>query len=72
MVYPYRWRDAMAAAYAQCLGAMLAQRRRSASGYSLSPTSLLNMPAGTRLVLPSPNGAVLSTLAGPLLTLCQC
>jgi 2-phosphosulfolactate phosphatase len=72
VVYPYRWRDASAAAYAQSLGAVLAEGRRHAPGYSLSPASLLHMPAGTRLVLPSPNGAALSTLAGQLPTFAGC
>ena len=74
VVYPYRWRDATAAAYAQSLGAVLADRRRrsSTSGYSLSPASLRHIPAGTRLVLPSPNGALLSTMAGQLPTFAGC
>jgi 2-phosphosulfolactate phosphatase len=72
VVYPYRWRDASAAAYAQSLGAVLAERRRHTPGYSLSPASLLHVPTGTRLVLPSPNGAALSTLAGQLPTFAGC
>ena len=74
VVYPYRWRDGTAAAYAQSLGAVLADRRRRSStpGYSLSPTSLLHIPAGTRLVLPSPNGALLSTMAEQVPTFAGC
>jgi 2-phosphosulfolactate phosphatase len=61
VVYPYEWKDASAAAYANSLGAVLASpHRQNLTGYSLSPTSLLNIPVGTRLVLPSPNGAALS------------
>jgi 2-phosphosulfolactate phosphatase len=73
VVYPYRWRDATAAAYAQSLGAVLAEsRQRSTPGYSLSPASLLHIAAGMRLVLPSPNGALLSTMAAPLPTFAGC
>lgn len=36
---------------------------RTRSGYSLSPASLLEVPAGYRLELPSPNGAALSLAA---------
>lgn len=41
---------------------VLASRDRAA-GWSLSPSSLLSLPAGTRLALPSPNGATLSAAA---------
>ncbi len=60
-VLPYRWRDDAAAQYARDRHALLASPARCASGgYSLSPQSLLGIPAGTRLVLPSPNGSALS------------
>ncbi len=60
-VYPFRWRDDSARAYAQSLGAVLAgSAREDLSGYSLAPTSLMNIPNGTRLVLPSPNGSAIS------------
>jgi 2-phosphosulfolactate phosphatase len=73
VVYPYRWRDATAAAYAHSRQAVLADvRRRSTTGYSLSPASLLHIAAGTRLVLPSPNGAFLSTMTGTLPTFTGC
>jgi 2-phosphosulfolactate phosphatase len=73
MVYPYRWRDGSAIAYAQSLGALLAEgRRQEVSGYSLSPASLLRIPAGTRLVLPSPNGSTLSLANGALPTFAGC
>jgi 2-phosphosulfolactate phosphatase len=72
-VYPYRWQDASAAAYAQSLGALLASsRQQRTSDYSLSPASLLHIPAGTRLVLPSPNGATLSLATGRLPTFAGC
>lgn len=61
-VIPARWADEGAAAVAAATGAILAGRRED-GGPSLSPTDLLTLPAGTRLVLPSPNGATLAALA---------
>jgi 2-phosphosulfolactate phosphatase len=61
-VLPFRWKDARAAAFAGAQGAVLAGRR-GAGGPSLSPASLVDLVAGTRLVLPSPNGATLCALA---------
>lgn len=43
--------------------AVLAARKRSTEEFSLSPASLLHIPAGIHLVLPSPNGAALSVAA---------
>jgi 2-phosphosulfolactate phosphatase len=61
-VYPFRWRDGSAAAFAERVGAQLAGgRMRDAP--SLSPVSLRRLGAGDRLVLPSPNGATLTLLA---------
>jgi 2-phosphosulfolactate phosphatase len=68
-VYPFNQQGAAAAAYAERVGALLAARRHSADSdvpYALSPASLLGIPAGTRLVLPSPNGATLILLAAEL------
>jgi len=65
-VLPYRFRDAGAEAYAASRGAILAVLRGQTSAthpYSLSPQSLMTLPARARLVLPSPNGATLATLA---------
>ena len=45
-------------------GSILAARRGQ-GGYSLSPTSLLTLPAGTTIALPSPNGATCCRLAAP-------
>ena len=71
--YPYRWRDDTAAAYAESLGAALADYRwQLAAGYSLAPTSLVSIPAGTRLVLPSLNGATLSLATGSVPTFAGC
>ena len=61
-VYPYPEHGPAAQAFAEAHGALLAASRREGS-YSLSPASLLSIPAGTRLVLPSPNGSALSRAA---------
>ncbi|HWQ10568.1 MAG TPA: 2-phosphosulfolactate phosphatase [Holophaga sp.] len=70
-IYPWRCRDASAADFARSIGAELAGTRK-AGGYSLSPTSLSSLPAGARLVLPSPNGATLSLAAGQVPLLAGC
>ncbi|SBW26106.1 2-phosphosulfolactate phosphatase [Protofrankia symbiont of Coriaria ruscifolia] len=63
-VLPFRWRDASAPRFAVEQGAVLAGLREDpATPWSLSPTDLAGIPAGTRLVLPSPNGAALSAAA---------
>ncbi len=62
-VFPHRWRDDTAAAFARSLNAELAGPRGRAA-YSLAPHALRSIPAGTRLVLPSPNGATLALAAG--------
>lgn len=69
-VFPYRWKDGTAEAYASSLGAGLAGGRETAGAYSLSPVSLLDIPRGTKLVLPSPNGSTLSLATGNTPTLC--
>lgn len=70
-VYPYRWRNESAVAYAESVGAILASPIRE-GGYSLSPASLLTIPAGTRLVLPSPNGSTLTLATGEVPTFAGC
>jgi 2-phosphosulfolactate phosphatase len=62
IVYPYRWRDASAIAFAAGRGAELAGPRGEGQ-WSLSPVSLRSLPAGAGLVLPSPNGATLCLAA---------
>ena len=62
VVLPYRWRDETAAEYAQANRALLAGRRELGEP-SLSPTDLLTLAAGTRLVLPSPNGSSIAFAA---------
>jgi len=54
-----------AAIAARHAGAVLASPKRAAGGqYSLSPASLKTIPAGTKLLLPSPNGSRLSLMGG--------
>jgi len=60
-VHPYRWRDEGAARLAASVGAVLADGSPGAP--SLSPGSLLDLPAGAAVVLPSPNGSTCATLA---------
>ena len=61
-VLPYPWADAGAPAFAAAHRAMVAGRREDGVP-SLSPTDLLTLRAGTRLLLPSPNGAALASAA---------
>lgn len=61
-VHPFRYGDKAAAqAAADRVGVVLARSRRASGGqFSLSPASLLTLSAGTKLMLPSPNGSRLS------------
>jgi 2-phosphosulfolactate phosphatase len=69
-IFPFSERGAAAAGYARERGAIAASNRGSASSpFSLSPSSLVEIPSGTRLVLPSPNGAMLVLLAADLGTI---
>jgi 2-phosphosulfolactate phosphatase len=74
VVYPFPYGDEDAAqAAAERVGAVLAKPRWSSGGQiSLSPRSLMAVPAGTRIMLPSPNGARLSLACDdrPVLTGC--
>lgn len=69
LIYPYRGESA--AEFAQSVGAELAAKWGSA-GYSLSPHSLVKLPDGLRLVLPSLNGSTLSVSTGETPTLAGC
>ncbi|MEA5568272.1 2-phosphosulfolactate phosphatase [Anabaena sp. UHCC 0399] len=62
IIFPYASKDESVIDYAKSIQAELASHRQrwTTSGYSLSPKSLLEIPAGTRLVLPSPNGSFLT------------
>jgi 2-phosphosulfolactate phosphatase len=72
VVFPYRGQGDGAEAFAASVGAELAGSRRSLSSYSLSPASLVDIPKGARLVLPSPNGATLTLGTGGVPTLAGC
>jgi 2-phosphosulfolactate phosphatase len=72
VVFPYHWRGDSAAEFAARVGAELASAHPGVSKYSLSPRSLLDIPPGTRLVLPSPNGSTLSLSTGATPTLAGC
>ena len=74
LVYPFRSKDQTAAAYARSRDALMANATREfeGGGYSLSPSSLLDIPAGTALVLPSPNGSTLSLSTGNIPTFAGC
>jgi 2-phosphosulfolactate phosphatase len=71
-IYPYGRKDESAATYADSIGALVAHRHRSPGTFSLSPASLQTIPAGTKLVLPSPNGSTLSLGTGNTPTLAGC
>ncbi|BAY30281.1 putative lipoprotein [Nostoc carneum NIES-2107] len=72
IIYPYQWRDDSAIDYAKSVKAELSQGRWAKEGYSLSPVSLTKIPAGTRLVIPSPNGSTLTLLTGNTPTIAGC
>lgn len=63
IVYPPGKLDEDPRLFASSINALLAHHRGARTGYSLSPVSLLEIPSGTRLVLPSLNGAQLSMAA---------
>ena len=71
-VLPFGWNDDSAARFAEEKYAQLPAGRGSETGYSLSPASLQAIPAGTALVLPSPNGSALclNTKNTPTFTAC--
>jgi 2-phosphosulfolactate phosphatase len=60
-VYPYRWRDESAVAYAKQYDAVLAVGRSEAGPgeVSLSPVTIRRAQGVERLVLPSPNGSTI-------------
>lgn len=63
VILPYKWHDGSEHDYAIERDALVAQRwpiDDSDSGWTLAPSSLLTIPPGARLVLPSPNGSALT------------
>jgi 2-phosphosulfolactate phosphatase len=73
-VFPFPYGDRHAAeAAAERVGAMVVPSRKAAGGQlSLSPASLEAVRAGTRLMLPSPNGSRLSLACGDKPVLAGC
>lgn len=59
-VFPFRWNDERAAAYAEERDAVLARGRSARDGVSLSPASVRATEGVERLVLPSPNGSTIA------------
>ena len=64
-IIPCDWNDERAAQIAKSENAELASKRGHGK-YSLAPASLLAVPRGLRLVLPSPNGSTLTFAARDL------
>ena len=64
-ILPCEWSDERAAALAAAERAEVASKRGSGR-FSLAPASLKRVPAGLRLVLPSPNGSTLAYAAREL------
>jgi 2-phosphosulfolactate phosphatase len=74
VVHPFPYGDFKAAAVAaRTIGAEIAGPRGSTRyRYSLSPSSLCAIEAGTKLLLPSPNGAAISAAARKVPVLAGC
>jgi 2-phosphosulfolactate phosphatase len=74
IIFPYAYKDESAIDYAKSVQAELASHRQrwTTTGYSLSPKSVSQISAGTRLVLPSPNGSFLTLHTGNTPTLAGC
>src|SRR5438132_14389028 len=64
-ILPCEWNDESAAALAAAERAEVASKR-GMGRFSLAPASLKRIPAGLRLVLPSPNGSTLAYAAREL------
>lgn len=57
IVFPYAWNNGTEGDYAKDMNAVVADK---GGQWSLRPVSLVDAPAGLRLVLPSPNGSALT------------
>lgn len=72
-VLPYRGELENLVDFAAAKNAIFADpSRKQTTGFSLAPSSLMTIPQGTRLVLPSPNGSTLSLATGQTLTMAGC
>jgi 2-phosphosulfolactate phosphatase len=75
IVYPHYKRDEETIAFAKQLGAELAVSKKDdpeGKQYSLLLSTLMNIPSGTRLVLPSPNGSSISFAVNDKPLICGC
>lgn len=59
-VLPYRWHDGSEQEYGVSHNALVAVRSPAEGKFSLRPSSLDTIDAGSRIVLPSPNGSTLA------------
>ncbi len=71
-VLPFPSGDPAAAAQAAAQQGATLAARRGMPGFSLSPASLADVPAGLRLLLPSPNGSRLALAGGGAVVLAGC
>jgi len=73
-VWPYSLGSDGAEHLAREIGAELARGRSTRQGLTLSPASLVDLAAGSRLVLPSPNGSAIAhgAVSGGLPVLSAC
>lgn len=70
-VFPYRWADETVYKYAASVNAEVANRKHP-RGIALSPSSLMGVASGMRLVMPSPNGSTLTLATGDTPTIAGC
>jgi 2-phosphosulfolactate phosphatase len=71
LVFPCRLTGDAVHEHAKSLNATAAGRRGEGR-YSLSPCSMMDVPSGTRIVLPSPNGSALTLATGSTPTFAGC
>jgi 2-phosphosulfolactate phosphatase len=66
IVLPYEWGDDGVETYAAANDAFVPGKERASGQWTLSPSDMREIPPGTRVVLPSPNGSALSFRAAGL------
>ncbi|MCI0713389.1 MAG: 2-phosphosulfolactate phosphatase [Chloroflexi bacterium] len=72
VVYPFYSDSISPEDFAREHNAILAGKNRQTEGFSLSPASLITIPPQTRVVIPSPNGSMLSTMTSTTPTFAGC
>lgn len=72
VIYPFYADSISPEDFAREHDAILASKNRQSEGFSLSPASLMTIPPQTRVVIPSPNGSMLSTMTGATPTFAGC